>query len=102
MGNTLFTLSHLFLKVILKNNHRYFDVNLQLKSQARKRKIASSAHVVRYGVGTQTWKVGTRNTVKLLKMPGDGKNDIYHVRELEDTISTASLKFYNCTRLFLG
>lgn len=41
MGNTLFTLSHLFLKVILKNNHRYFDVNLQLKSQARKRKIAS-------------------------------------------------------------
>lgn len=41
MGNNLFTLSHLFLKVILKNNHRYFDVNLQVKSQARKSKIAS-------------------------------------------------------------
>ena len=58
--------------------------------------------LVRYAVGTQTWKAGTRYTVKLLKMPGDGRTDIDQVRELEETVSTASLKFYNSTRLFLG
>ena len=39
--------------------------------------------LVRYAVGTQTWKAGTRYTVKLLKMPGDGRTDIDQVRELE-------------------
>ena len=58
--------------------------------------------LVRYGVGTQTWKDGTRYTVKLLKIPGDGRSDIDQVRELEETVSTASLKFYNSTRPFLG
>ena len=41
MGNNLFTLSHLFIKVILQNNYRYFDVYLQVKSQARKSKKVS-------------------------------------------------------------
>ena len=58
--------------------------------------------LVRYGVGTQTWKDGTRYTVKLLKIPGDGRSDIDQVRELKETVSTASLKFYNSTRPFLG
>ena len=35
--------------------------------------------LVRYGVGTQTWKDGTRYTVKLLKIPGDGRSDIDQV-----------------------
>lgn len=60
-------------------------------------------YLVRYGVRTQTWKAGPRKycyTVK--KMPDDDRNDIDEVRELEEGISSASLKLYDFTKLIHG
>lgn len=53
-------------------------------------------------LGLKPGKLAPGSTVTLLKMPGDDKSDVDEVRELEEGISSASLKLYDFTRLIHG
>lgn len=53
-------------------------------------------------LGLQPGEPAQGSTIMLLKMPGDSRSDVDEVRELEESISSAALKVYNSTGLFLG